>query len=192
MHRLFIILSLFFFINSSAQQDSDFILVKKKNGRVIQYFIEGSPINYITITERVVSGPILSIRNDSIYVRMYDIRPVVNSFGIQYLDTLGSVVVANAFKDIIRIKVRKHKSFLISTLAQIAIVGGAAYFTLNIFNGAYLNDAITSSSNLRRLGISVGAVALGFLIKKGFKIGNTYSTKSDRIEYVHMSTPPNH
>ena len=192
MHRLYSILFLFIFIHSSAQQPSDFILVKKRNGRILQYFIEGSSINYITIFERNVTGPILSIRNDSIYVRMYDIRPVVNAFGISYLDTLGSNIIGNAIRDINSIQVHKRKSLLIGTLAQLAIVGGAAYFVLNIFNGAYLHDPITSPANLRRLSISAGAFSIGILIKKVFKMGNFYSSRKDRIEYVHMKNTPIH
>lgn len=192
MHRLYLILLLFSLENSSAQQPSDFILVKKRNGRVLQYFIEGSSINYTTVFERKVSGPILSIRNDSIYVRMYDIRPVVNSFGISYLDTLGSTIVGNSVKDINRIQVHKHKSLLIGTLAQLAIIGGASYIALNIFNGAYLHDPITSSANLRRLSISAGAFSIGILIKKVFKMGNFYSSRHDLIEYVHMKSVPVH
>ena len=192
MHRLYSILFLFFFINSSAQQPSDFILVKKRNGRILQYFLEGSQINYTTIFDKEVTGPIISIRNDSIFVRMYDIRPVVNSFGIQYLDTLGSSMIGNSFKEINRIQVYKRKNFLITKIEQVAIIGGAAYFALNIFNGAYLNDPITSPSNLRRLAISVGAFSIGFLIKKVFRMENFYNSKKDRIEYVHMKPVFNH
>jgi len=191
MHRLYFILFLFLFNYSSAQQPSDFILIKKRNGRVLQFFAKGYSINYITNFESQVSGPILVIRNDSIYVRMYDIRPIVNSLGIQYLDTIGSSIVGNSIHDINRIQVYKRKNFLITKIEQLSIIGGAAYFALNIFNGAYLNDPITSSVNLRRLGISVGAFAIGFFIKKIFRVENFYSSRKDRIEYVHMKNSSN-
>jgi hypothetical protein len=190
MLRLYYIIFLFLFINSSAQQPPDFIMVKKRNGRVLQYFVEGSSITYLTIFDRQVTGPILSIRNDSIFVRMYDIRPVVNSFDIMYLDTLGSSIVSNSVNDIIRIQIHKRKGLLINTLARISIVGGATYFVLNIFNGAYLNDPITSPANVRRLGISAGVFGIGMLIKKVFKTENLYNSKHDRIEYIHMKNIP--
>ena len=68
------------------------------------------------------------------------------------------------------------------TPGRILIIGGTGYALLNVINGAYLHESVTSSKNLTSLGIAAGAVGTGILIN--------YLTKHSRkyhVEYIHMN-----
>jgi hypothetical protein len=185
--RLIAILFLLLIIQPGYSQPSDFIVVKKKNGRAIKSFMPGNDIDYYAISDHNIIGTIVAIKNDSIFVRMYDIRLVMDAYGLRHLDTLGSYMVANKFSEIQKIKIYNRKNFTVTKIEQIAITGGVGYIALNIFNGAYLNQPITSSQNLKRLSISAAAIAFGIFIKKFFRMEDFYSTGKNKIEYVRMN-----
>jgi len=58
---------------------------------------------------------------------------------------------------------------------------------LNVINGAYLHQSVTSSKNLTSLGIAAGAVGTGVLI-------NYLSRRSKKyhVEYIHMNDVKKH
>lgn len=163
-------------------QSSDFITVKKRNNRTIKTFFPGVPISLVTYDKREASGLITAIRNDSIFIKEYDIRPMINGLGIPFTDTAAEYISGFHYKEITSIDVsdRMHLSQL--TPGRILIIGGTGYALLNVINGAYLHESITSSKNLTSLGIAAGAVGTGFLTNYFLKKGKRY-----RIEYVRMN-----
>jgi len=81
---------LFFTVSATAfSQASDFITVNKRNNRTVKTFFPGLPISFETYDKRQASGLITAIRNDSIFIKEYDVRQVLNQWGIPVLDTLG-------------------------------------------------------------------------------------------------------
>jgi hypothetical protein len=185
MARLLLIFFVLSFpVYSFAQ--SDYLLVKKRSGRTVKSFIVGSPIVYQTVWGNLVNGPIISIRNDTVSVRVYDIRPIANPFGLLYYDTVGSNVVSNHYRDIQRIRIYVRRTFLGEKMEQIMLLGGAGYAAINILNGAYFGKSFTESKNLRRLAIPLAAFATGLILRKVIRVENYFSTKRHRIIYVRL------
>lgn len=175
--------------HNSAAQVSDFISVRKANGRTVKTYMTGMPVIFETNSGTAVNGWITAIRNDSVFVQEYVVRRVINNWGLFQLDTLGSITQPVHYKSIARIKVFKKRRFIRGKIDKLLILGGTGYFVLNLANGAYLGQPITSKENLRRLGISLGAVGAGLLIQKFFPINN-YTTRRHHIVYVNMQQKP--
>jgi len=178
---VFVLLSVTAF---SQQQPSDFIVVKKKNNRTIKTFFPGLPITLEMVNSAWVDGYITAIRNDSVFVKEYDIRSVPTIWGVNMLDTAGSFIVAVYHKDIKRIIVNNRPpAFSYMTDGTILMIGGIGYALLNVVNGAYLHEPITSKENIKSLGIALGMAGAGFALKKITKNAH----RKQYIEYVRMS-----
>ncbi len=167
---------------ASFSQASDFISVKKANGITVKSFFPGLNITFDTYDKRHASGLITAIRNDSIFVKEWDIRMVMNGFGLPELDTLAAYVSGYRYTEISHVEVPGKRGFHAFTLGRLLIFGGAGYMLLNVINGAYLHESVTSSKNLTSLGIAAGAVGLGVLINYLSKHHNR-----THVEYIHMT-----
>lgn len=145
----------------------------------------GSPITFETNNGTTVTGPIESIRDDSVFVTIYDRRVFMTNLGVTVVDTVNIYHSGYNYKDIKRVKLYNKKGSIRSKIDKLLITGGVGYFILNVANGAFFNDPITDKKNVRRLGISLGAVGAGILIKKFLGV-NDYSRKKHRIVYVSL------
>ncbi len=185
---------LFFFIAAQCMllaQGNDFISVRKKNGRLIKTFVPGLPITFQTIQKNYVNGWIEDIRNDSMFVHIYQREVVMTHFGFTTVDTTASYIQAFHYKDIRKIQVYLRRRFIRSKIDRIFIGIGAIYLVTNIVNGAYLNQPITSNDNLKSLGISLAAIGAGVLMRtKVIKVDNHFSTRRNRIVYIHVRNDP--
>ena len=178
-------LLLFIFITVAAKsfsQASDFISVKKRNNRTLKTFFPGVHIFFETFDKRQVSGTITAIRNDSVFVKEWDVRPMINSLGIPVTDTVGAYLSGFHYKEINKVEVSDRMKLQQLTPGRILIIGGTGYALLNVINGAYLHQSITSSKNLTSLGIAAGAVGAGFITNYLVKRGNRY-----HVEYIRMN-----
>lgn len=180
------LLGLFLFImGSSFAQSLDYISVRKKNGRVVKNFYSGSTILLETHGGGYFQGPISAIRNDSLFVTIYDVRLFPTTFGSYIKDTISIVVMGFATREIKRIQLNQKSSFIQRTGAPLLMLGGAGFFAVNVLNGAFFNRSVTDPENLRNLGISVGAFGLGYLIRKLFS-NDGFTKSSHRIMYVDL------
>ncbi len=183
MPRLLVLsLLLVFAFYANAQ---DMISVRKKNGRSLKTFVAGLPIAFETNDGSYIEGPIQSIRNDSILVSYYDIRTVMTHLGVYVRDTVARYLLGFHYTDIKRVKLYKYRHFFLGKVSSLLQIGGAGYLALNIINGAYLDQPITSKENLKKLGISVGSFGLGLLLRKLFS-SDTFSSKQARIVYLKL------
>jgi hypothetical protein len=162
-------------------QASDFITVKKHNNRTIKTFFQGVPISFVTAYKRTVNGMITDIKHDSVFVKEWDIRAVPTTWGVTVLDTAGVYITGFNYKEIESIDVSDRTKFQQVTPGRLLVIGGIGYTALNIINGAYLNEPITDSRNLKNLGIAAGAVGTGLLINFLSRHKRKYL-----IEYIHM------
>ena len=179
------IVLLLLFASLSAQsfsQASDFIVVKKRNGRTVKSFFPGVHISFQTFDKRQASGLITDIHGDSVFVEEYDIRQVINFVGIPVWDTLGHYLSGFNYKEIDQVDVSDRMKLQEVTPGRILIIGGAGYALLNVINGAYLHESVTSSKNLTSLSIAGGAVVTGLLVNYISKHRNKY-----HVEYVKMN-----
>ena len=183
MQRLLLFL-LFIDIHSSLPAQSlDLISVRKKNGRIIKTFTPGAQIVFETNNSAFIEGPVEAIKNDSIFIRIYDIRIVPTLYGFGKRDTISKYIFGLHYKEIKRIKVFKRHRFVRGKVDRLLIYGGAGYFVLNVINPALSNQPITTKENLQTLGLSAGAFGLGMIIKKYFYV-NRFSRKWHKIIYI--------
>ena len=185
MKPLLLCFVLFFFIQTAFTQSRDYISVRKKNGRVVKNVYSGSHVLLQTEDGTYLLGPVNTIRNDSIYLTIYDVRLYPTMWGSIIRDTITKTLVGLHHKDIRRIHVSKKTTFLQRTAGPLLMLGGAGYFAVNVLNGAFFDLPLTDSRNLKTLGISAGAFGLGLLIKKLFA-SDGFSKKKHQIQYVDL------
>jgi len=181
--KVFLFITLLLIADEAAfSQASDFIAVKKHNNRTVKTFFPGVSISFQTPYKRQVSGMITDIRNDSIFVKEWDVRVVPTTMGVTVLDTAGVYITGFHYKEIEKVEVSDRMKFQQVSLGRILIIGGIGYTVLNIVNGSYLHESITDSKNLKTLGIAAGAVGTGLLVNYLKRHQRNYI-----IEYIHMN-----
>ncbi|OLY91232.1 hypothetical protein SAMN05444008_112108 [Cnuella takakiae] len=183
MNRLLLLPLLFISLYAQAQSP-DFISVRKPNGRTVRSFMPGLPIVLQTKSGGWLEGPIEAIRNDSLIIRQYRVQRYMR-WGVLQLDTIGTTLLPIHYLAIQRVWLNKRRSFWQRRTGPLLIIGGGGYLLLNLLNGAILKDPIGSSGNIRKLGISTGALGAGILFQK-YLAGSEYSTSRHRIVYVRM------
>ena len=170
---------------SISAQSLDYISVRKQNGQVVKNFYTGSDILLQLTNGSYLKGPVQSIRNDSVYVTLYDIRWYPTPWGSYAKDTI-SITIAGIKKDeISRIHLSRRRGFLQRIAGPLLMIGGAGYLVLNVLNGALFDLPITDSQNLRRIGTAAGAFGTDFLLNKLFA-ADGFSKKKHRIVYVDL------
>lgn len=174
--------------STAFSQVSDFITVKKRNNRTLASYFPGSVIACETVYKNYISGIVQAVRNDSVFVRQYDIRAVPNQWGVASVDTLGSNVTGIHYKDIESVVLRKRESFGFIKNGTILIVGGVGYALLNLINGKYLKQSITGTKNLQSLRIALGVAGAGLLLNR-LHAFNEHNHKRYRIAYIRMQGP---
>lgn len=169
----------------SHSQASDFIVVKKKNGRTIQTFMAGKAIVFKTNTGALIDGQIKDIRDDSIFVVRYDIRTVPTNLGVTMVDTISRSIFGTHYHNISRIKVFNRSDRVRGKVGSLLILGGSGYILLNVANSIGHNEPLTEKRNLRNLSIAAGAIALGYLSTQYF-LADNFSRKWYKFVYVKM------
>jgi hypothetical protein len=182
MLRCILLIGVLVFSLDVFSQASDFIVVKKRNNRTVKTFFPGLPISFETVDKRQASGMIEAIRHDSIFVKEWDIRPMLNSFGIPVVDTVAVYLSGFHYKEIGKVDVSDRMKLQALTPGRILIIGGSGYIFLNVINGAIQHQSVSSKKNMTSLGIAAGAVVAGVLTNYIVKHKNKY-----HVEYVHMN-----
>lgn len=180
-----LLVCLVFFVQTTSGQSLDYISVRKANGRVLKNFYTGTPILLQLTNGSYLQGPVQSVRNDSVFVMLYDIRYYPTNFGTYIRDTITTSVIGARFQEIKRIHLQQRKGFLKRVSGPLLMIGGGGYLVLNVLNGAFYDDSITGSKNLRKIGTAAGAVGLGFLLHKLFA-SDGFSKPRHNIVYVDL------
>jgi len=167
-------------------QGSDLISVRKKNGAVIKTFFAGSPIVFETKNGSYIDGRIKEIKNDSIFVTIYNTATFMTILGVTMFDTVSTHLVSVHYNDIESIKVFIRHRFLRGKIDKLLLYGGAGYFGLNVINHTISGESLTANDNLKKLGIAATAFGLGFIIKKYFYV-NRFSRRKHKIVYVKLT-----
>ena len=185
MFRLLCSTAFIFCYLVSVSQISDFISVRKKNGRIIKSFYAGSPIVVETVHGSYLDGWVNEIKNDSVFVKIFDIRYYRAAYGGTIIDTVRSYIIPVHHKEIKGIKVFERRKSAPAKIGKLLVISGAGYFLLNLANGAYLNESVTDKKNVNSLGISLGLLSAGLLINRLFK-PTSFSEKKHKVVYVKM------
>ena len=166
MRSLFL-LSIFIFCELAGfSQASDFISVRKKNGITVKSIFPGSIVSLRTVYANDINGVVEAVKNDSLFVKEYDVRSVPNQWGTFTVDTLGSTVIGFNYCDIETVVYKERRSFSFIKNGTILMVGGVGYVLLNVINGAYLKQSIVGKENRKSLVIALGVAGTGFLMNR--------------------------
>lgn len=180
-----LLLAAFFLLQTGSAQSLDYLSVRKGNDRVVKNFYAGSDIQLQLADGSYLGGPVQSIRSDSVFVTVYDIRYYPTVWGTYMRDTVAKTLVGLRYKDIQRIYLNRRRSFFQRTAGPLLMLGGAGYFTLNVLNGAFFDNSLADRKNVKHIGIAAGMFGLGYLLKKLFA-SDGFSTKRHHIVYVDL------
>jgi hypothetical protein len=172
----------------TVAQVSDFITVKKRNNRTVRSYFPGAPIVCQTAYGQYLNGYVEAVRNDSVFVKQYDIRSVPNMWGVSKIDTVGSYITGIHYKEIRMMIYERRRSFGFVRSGTIFIIGGLGYAGLNLINGQYLREPNGNKENLKKLGIAAGVAGSGFLLKY-LNNRSQRNHKKYRVEYIRMTSP---
>lgn len=181
-------------VQLSYGQQSDYIVLKKRNNRTVKTYFTGTFISGKTYGGFVINGIIKDIRNDTIFIQQQDVYQIPTQFGVPALDTVV-YTTGIFFREIKQFYFSDHtgiggaprrKSFGEVQLPKLLILGGAGYVVLELVNTAYRQEPISDRDKLTGLGIAAGLAAIGFtwqqLKNQSNKAGGQY-----RVVYVNMS-----
>lgn len=191
MKRLLCITALFVAFGSAHAQESDYLVVKKKNGIILKTYYVGGFISAESYTGFRLNGYIKAIRNDSLWVQQEETRLVPTEFGSR-LDTLR-YMVGLYYNQVRKFNFGKSyeggrkKGFSQVTLPKLLIRGGAGFFVLEFVNSLYRGESLTRKSNLTTLGIAAGVAATGWIwsaiARKRDQVGGRYE-----VAYIRANT----
>lgn len=186
------LLLLILFLSTACEafsQQSDFIVIKKRNNRTLKTYATGSFISAVTYNGFPINGFIKDIRNDTIFLQQQETRLVGTEFG-STLDTVNYTIGID-YREIKKFNYTKNyvwgrkKGFASATLPTIMIIGGTGFIVLELVNTAYRHESLSDDKKLASLGIAAGIAAVGFLIKgiqtHSDKVGGKY-----KVVYMHI------
>ena len=167
----------------SFSQSSDILNITKKNGKYLKSLFEGSSISFRTKGGKYVSGVIKQIKKDSLFVTTYVMGKFMSAYGFTVIDTVKFYTDGFSYKEITNIKMDRKKNNLIMPLSILSTYWGAGYAVLNIVNKTSNKESLTTSKNLKSLGIAFAAIGFGKLLNKIF-YGTEYTKVS--VNYINM------
>lgn len=187
MRRLLLFICCLYMVKGAPAQVPDFVSIRKANGRTVKNIMKGMYVSFATKSGTWLEGPVHDIRNDSVIIQQFVVRKVMTNLGIPVLDTLGSVLQPVHYAHIGPVKVKRRQNFFVRRTDDLLMIGGAGYLLLNVTNGALLQQRqpVNKKENLRKLGTSVGAMAVGLLWHR-FIGGGDYTTSKHRVHYISM------
>lgn len=168
-----------------GQTSLDMMVLRNGRGRTVRSFFQGIPIVFGDKSGLIVEGTIHRVRNDSLFIRQYDIRKTATMWGTQVQDTVSMYLIKFHPEEIAWIRKPKRSFELIrnGTLFQ---VGGTAYGLLHVANAAYLKEPV-----IWQTVAMAGAIgATGFMMKK-LRTGRYQIGKKYKLLYIDTRPTPN-
>ena len=166
----------------SAQND---LLLLRKHNRTIRQFYPGISIEFFITNNQMISGFITKIQYDSLYLDQYRIATMYTGWGSAVYDTMNTYHLAFSYKDIVGFPAMEKKRA--TNIPTMLMIGSAGYASLNIINAGILNQSLTGSQNLGRLGIAAAVFATGFLLKR---VKKDYWPVGKKYKLVYLLVKP--
>jgi hypothetical protein len=177
--------------SAAVSQQSDFVVIKKRNNRTLKTYFQGAFISAVTYNGFPINGFIKDIRNDSIIIHQETRELRATDFGSE-LDTVAYTMGVD-YREIKQFNFSdkytwgRKKGFATVTLPLIMMIGGAGYIVLELANTGYRNDSLKDQKKLLSLGVAGAVAATGFLIKQlqkhNEKVGGKY-----KVVYVKVNS----
>ena len=169
-----------------AQQMGDFISLKRPNGRHVGSYFKGSKIHFQHVNGQQIEGYVENVRNDSVFVRQWQIMTFMTSLGTTRVDTVGYYIHGLHYQEIFGIFPDRKESWRFVKNGSIFMIGGAGYILLNVVNGLYREEPLDDPENLRSLGIAAGVAAGGYVLNRIYR-HKQRKGKQYKIVYVKMT-----
>lgn len=186
-----LVIILFSLLFNAAAQQSDFIVLKKRNGRPLKTYFPGVFISAATNSGFTINGYIKDIRNDSVFVQQEVTRLAATEYGSK-IDTLRYTFGVH-YSEIGKFnysgtqRYGKKKGFVQIAVPKIMIIGGIGFIVLELVNTAYRGESLTDNNKLAAIGIAAGVAAAGFiwqrLQNKDKEVGGKF-----KVVYVKVKT----
>jgi hypothetical protein len=167
MKKIILLLIVLSGILPAFSQESDFIVLKKKNNRTIKTLYPGSFISGETYNGFRINGFITVIRNDSIYIRQEERQLVNGGFGT-VLDTVIFSVGID-YREIKQFNYSKKykwggkRGFAVVALPKIMMIGGVGFIILESVNTIYRKESFNDDGKLLSLGVAAAVAVAGYL-----------------------------
>jgi hypothetical protein len=176
---------LFVFISSLVfSQQSDFIVLKKRNNRTLRTYYPGAFISAVTYSGFPINGYITAIRNDSIIWRQEELRLMQARVGMGTEVDTFRYTIGIPYDHIEKFNYTgsytwgRKRGFVQVFLPKIMMIGGIGFIVLELVNTAYRNDKLFDSDKLRAMGIAAGVAGTGWLIgqrkERARKVGKKF------------------
>jgi hypothetical protein len=167
MKKIILLLIVLSGVLSAFSQESDFIVLKKRNNRTIKTFYPGSFFSAETYNGFRINGFITAIRNDSIFIRQEERQLMGQEFGT-VLDTV-IYAIAIDYREIKQFNYSKKykwggkRGFAVVALPKIMMIGGVGFIILESVNTIYRKESFNDNGKLLSLGIAAAVAAAGYL-----------------------------
>jgi hypothetical protein len=192
MQKIFVFIFFLSFAGELKAQQADYILLKKKNDKVLKTYFEGAFFSAETYDGFRMHGIIRAIRNDSIILLQEESRLIGTAFGTT-LDTVRYVFGTNVnqvkrfFYDE-TYQLGGKKGFKSIRLTKLMMVVGTGFVILELVNTLYREESIQDNNKLPSLAIATGVAATGWLwshIKnKRDRVGKKYVVQYVRAKEI--------
>lgn len=172
---------------SAFSQQSDFIILKKKNNRTVKTYAAGTFLSARMNNGFEVHGYITAIRNDSIYLRQQEIQMFGTEFGSK-LDTLY-YGVGFEYHQILRYNVKdgdlygRPTGLQAVTAPRLMMVAGVGFLILETVNTIYRKESFSDNNRLITMGIAAGVAAAGYFWNKA---KNNKEKKQNNLNVVYV------
>jgi hypothetical protein len=168
-------------ISFSVLAQSDFIQLKKHH-KVIQSWYKDNDITFLQKDGSSVTALIDKIRDDSLYMRPYQVFYYTTRSGINMSDTVFYGTMTIHYQSIYGFPKQDEGSGLIKK-GTLFKVGGGGFLLLNIINTLSNNQPVFGADNLPKLGIAAGVLAAGIALGLSHNSDCTIGKKY-HVEYI--------
>jgi len=186
--KYFCLLIFCFYSITGFTQQSDFIVLKKKNNKTLKTYYPGSFIKGKTYSGFEINGHIDNISNDTIYLTQTSVQQYASRLGVPFLDTVV-YRLAIPYNSIEEFYFKKEKGFRQITIPGILTRAGFGYAILETVNVAYRGDKFSENGHLQSIaaGVAVGGAGViwSLINKANKKAGAKY-----RVIYMKYSELP--
>jgi hypothetical protein len=188
MKKIILLLTILSGALLSFSQESDFIVLKKRNNRTIKTFYPGAFISAETYNNFRVNGFITAIRNDSIFIRQEERQLMQTDFGSQ-LDTFVYAVAID-YREIMQFNYSKKykwggkRGFAVVALPKIMMIGGVGFILLESVNTIYRKESFNESGKLLSLGVAAGVALAGYLWEHYQQKANKVKGGKYKVVYI--------
>lgn len=177
--------------NQLSAQQSDFIVLKKRNNRTVKTYIPGSFLSARTYTGFFINGRINKIFNDSIFIEQIEFHQVPTHLGVPRIDTVRYPIVMH-YTEIRNFYFSAYantsgsprkRGFAEVSLPRILVWGGSAFMALELVNTAYRKEPLNDQGKLTALAVA-GLITSSGLIWKHLQNQSTKPGVKFKVLYV--------